>query len=162
MAKKSGAAPTLAIVALARAGVAFAVRGYEHDPAASDFGAEAARVLGVEPGRVFKTLMASTDVGFVLGIVPVDAMLDLKALAAAVGGKRATMADPRDAERKSGYIVGGISPIGQKTALPTVLDDSALEHETILVSGGRRGVDIELSPADLVRVTAAITSPLRR
>ena len=162
MAKKGPAGGTPATVALTRAGVAFAAHVYEHDPAATDFGAEAARVLGVEPGRVFKTLMASTEVGFVLGIVPVDAMLDLKALAAAVGGKRAVMADPKDAERTSGYVVGGISPIGQKTALPTVLDDSALEHETILVSGGRRGFDIELSPADLIRVTAAITSPLRR
>ncbi len=159
-------AGTPAVAALNRAGVAYTEHPYEHDPAAGSYGEEAADVLGVNPARVFKTLLAQTDRrehhGLVVAIVPVSGHLDLKALAAAVGTKKATMADPALAERTTGYVVGGISPIGQKRALPTVLDDSALEHETIYVSGGRRGLDLALSPADLIAVTGAITAPIGR
>lgn len=156
MAKRSDASATAgtpATLALTRAGVPFAPRAYQHDPRAAAFGLEAAEKLGVEPARVYKTLLVSVDGGLVVGIVPVAEQLDLKALAQAVGGKRAEMADPAVAERKTGYVVGGISPIGQKTALPTVLDESAIGFESILVSGGRRGLDLELAPDDLLAVT---------
>jgi Cys-tRNA(Pro)/Cys-tRNA(Cys) deacylase len=164
MAKKSSAASptTAATVALKRAGVAFVPHAYAHDPAVTDFGTEAASVLGIDPGRVFKTLMVDSDAGLGIGIVPVSGMLDLKALAGALGGKRAALAELALAERKSGYVVGGISPFGQKTALPTVLDDSALEYDTILVSGGRRGFDIELAPADLLAATRGTAARIRR
>ena len=147
-----------ATVALARAGIAFTAHAYEHDPRAAAYGLEAAEKLGLDPERVFKTLLASVDGALAVGIVPVAMQLDLKALAQALGGKRAEMADPEVAERKTGYVVGGISPIGQKTALPTVLDESAILAETIFVSGGRRGLDLELSPDDLIAVTGG---PLR-
>jgi len=156
MSKRSDAtsAGTPATLALIRAGVAFTPHAYEHDPRASAYGLEAAEKLGLDPDRVFKTLLADVDGALAVGIVPVAMQLDLKALAAAVGGKRAEMADPRVAERKTGYVVGGISPIGQKTALPTVLDESAILCETIYVSGGRRGLDLELAPDNLIAVTA--------
>lgn len=159
MARSAG---TPATVALTRAGIAFEVRAYEHDPRASSFGLEAAEALGVDAERVFKTLLATVDGQLVVGIVPVAGQLDLKALAAAVGGKRAEMADPRVAERTTGYVVGGISPIGQRKRLRTVLDESALLHEAVLVSGGRRGLDLEMAPADLVRITEAITAQIGR
>lgn len=163
---RSKGAGTPAIAALIRAGVAYAEHAYEHDPAASSYGGKAAEVMGVEPARVFKTLLAQTDRrenhGLVVAIVPVSGHLDLKALAAAVGTKKATMADPALAERTTGYVVGGISPIGQKRALTTVLDASALEHETIYVSGGRRGLDLALAPADLIAVTGAVTAVIGR
>jgi len=165
MARKS-AGGTPATLALARAGIAFELRGYEHDPRATSYGLEAAQelaqALGVDPARVFKTLLASVDGRLVVGVVPVTGQLDLKALAAATGGKKAEMADPALAERTTGYVVGGISPIGQKRRLPTVVDASALEHETVLVSGGRRGLDLELAPADLVRITGEITGQIGR
>lgn len=161
MAKKE-AGGTPATVALARAGVTFELRRYEHDPAAASYGLEAAEALGVEPGRVFKTLLADVDGRLVVGIVPVDRQLDLKALAAAVGGKKAAMANPADAERATGYVVGGISPLGQKRAHPTVLDASAEAHETILVSGGRRGLDLELAPGDLLAVTRGQVAAIAR
>ncbi|SEC58767.1 Cys-tRNA(Pro)/Cys-tRNA(Cys) deacylase [Paramicrobacterium humi] len=151
---------TPATAALTKAGIPFTLRGYEHDPSAGSFGLEAADKLGIEAERVFKTLLCDVDARLVVGIVPVAGKLSLKALAAAVGGKRAVLADPREAERKTGYVVGGISPIGQKTALPTVLDASAIEHETILVSGGRRGLDIELDPQQLVALTRARVAPI--
>jgi len=128
----------------------------------TDFGREAADALGVEPDRVFKTLLADVDGRLVVGIVPVTGKLDLKALAAAVGGKKAVMADPAVAERKTGYVVGGISPIGQKTAHPTVLDETAELWDTVFVSGGRRGLDLELAPADLVRATGATLADIAR
>lgn len=156
------AAGTPATVALTAAGVPFVPRAYDHDPRAAAFGLEAAEKLGVEAERVFKTLLASVDGALVVGIVPVAEQLDLKALAQAVGGKRAEMADPALAERKTGYVVGGISPIGQKTALPTVLDETAILFETILVSGGRRGFDLELAPDDLLRVTDGSYAPIAR
>lgn len=160
--KRAASAGTPATVALTSLGITFTSHSYTHDPAAPSFGLEAAGALGVPPERVFKTLLATIDERLVVGIVPVDAQLDLKALAAAVGGKRATMADPQLAERKTGYVVGGISPIGQKSRLPTVLDASAESFETIYVSGGRRGFDIELSPADLVLATAGTIAPVAR
>ena len=153
--KQQRGASTPATAALARAGIPFAERSYAHDPGATDFGAEAAAALGVPPERVFKTLLAEVDGALAVGVVPVSVRLDLKALAAVLGGKRAAMADPALAERKTGYVVGGISPLGQRTRLPTVLDESAREHPRILVSGGRRGLDLELAPEDLARAVGA-------
>ena len=163
MARRADAsAGTPATVALTRAGVAFTAHAYEHDPRAAAYGLEAAEKLGIDPDRVFKTLLANVDGALAVGIVPVAQQLDLKALAQALGGKRAEMADPAVAERRTGYVVGGISPIGQKTALPTVLDESAILCETILVSGGRRGLDLELAPDDLLAVTAGRYAPIAR
>lgn len=153
---------TPATVALTAAGIPFTERAYLHDPAVTDFGREAADALGVEPDRVFKTLLADVDGRLVVGIVPVTGKLDLKALAAAAGGKRAVMADAALAERRTGYVVGGISPIGQKTTHPTVLDETAELWDTVFVSGGRRGLDLELAPADLVRATSAILADIAR
>jgi Cys-tRNA(Pro)/Cys-tRNA(Cys) deacylase len=123
---------------------------------------EAAQALGLDPAQVFKTLLADVDGTLTVAVVPVDRSLDLKGLAAAVGGKRAVMAEPATAERATGYVVGGISPLGQRRRLPTVVDVSALEWDTVLVSAGRRGLDVELAPADLVRMTAAVTAPVSR
>lgn len=144
---------TPATACLTRMGIAYTVHTYRHDSAAGSFGLEAADALGVDPARVFKTLLASVDDRLVVGIVSVSGQLDLKAVAAAVGGKKATMADPAQAERATGYVVGGISPVGQRRAHPTVLDTSASGFETVYVSGGRRGMDLELAPDDLVRAT---------
>ncbi len=153
---------TPATVALTRAGVVFTVHAYEHDPAATSYGLEAAEVLGLDPERVLKTLFAEVDGRLVVGIVPVSRQLDLKALAAAAGGKRAVMADPAAAERATGYVVGGISPLGQRRAHPTVVDESALGFDTVYVSGGRRGLDLGLAPGDLVRLTEATTAAIAR
>ncbi|MBC9943966.1 Cys-tRNA(Pro) deacylase [Leucobacter sp. cx-328] len=162
MAKKTGGS-TPATLALTRAGVTFAAREYVHDPAVTDFGAEAASALGIEEARVFKTLLVEVDGrDLVVGIVPVSGLLDLKAIAAAIGGKKAVMADPKVAERKTGYVVGGISPLGQRTKLPTVLDESARSHATVLVSGGKRGFDVELAANDLAAVTGAIFAAIGR
>lgn len=155
MAKQKATTGTPATVALTALGIPFTAHPYEHDPSAPSFGLEAAEALGVEPDRVFKTLLADTDQGLVVGVVPVTGMLDLKALAAAVGAKRAVMADPAVAERRTGYVVGGISPIGQKTRHVTVVDETAQLFDTVFVSGGKRGFDIELAPADLLTATAA-------
>jgi Cys-tRNA(Pro)/Cys-tRNA(Cys) deacylase len=162
VAKKKGAGGTPATVALTRAGIAFTEHTYEHDPGAASYGLEAAEVLGLDPALVFKTLLTTVDERLVVGIVPVSGQLDLKAVATAVGGKRATMADPSAAERATGYVVGGISPVGQKRPHPTVLDETALDCETVYVSGGRRGLDLGLSPQDLVRVTGAVVAAIRR
>ncbi|HEY6800368.1 MAG TPA: Cys-tRNA(Pro) deacylase [Agromyces sp.] len=163
MAKRADAtAGTPATLALARAGIAFTAHAYAHDPRAAAYGLEAAEKLGLDPDRVYKTLLASVDAGLAVAIVPVARQLDLKALAHALGAKRAEMADPAVAERKTGYVVGGISPIGQKTALPTVLDESAILCETIFVSGGRRGLDLELAPDDLLAVTAGRYAAIAR
>lgn len=162
MARQKAAAGTPATVALTAAGIPFALHPYEHDPAAPSYGLEAAEALGVEPDRVFKTLLADTDLGLVVGVVPVTGMLDLKALASAVGAKRATMADPAVAERRTGYVVGGISPIGQKTSHMTVVDETAQLFDTVFVSGGKRGLDLELAPADLLTATAATYAPIAK
>jgi Cys-tRNA(Pro)/Cys-tRNA(Cys) deacylase len=164
--QRSGGTP--ATLALTRAGVPFTEHVYRHDPGASSYGLEAAEVLGLDPEQVLKTLLVAVDSAgsaravLVVGIVPVSSQLDLKAVAAAVQGKKAVMAAPADAERATGYVVGGISPVGQKKAHRTVLDESALGFETVYVSGGRRGLDLGLSPADLVRVTNATVAPIRR
>jgi Cys-tRNA(Pro)/Cys-tRNA(Cys) deacylase len=143
---------TPATVAAERAGISFTVHEYEHDPTAVSYGREAADKLGVEPARIFKTLVADVDGTLMVAIVPVEAQLDLKAL-----GKRASLADPKRAERTTGYVAGGISPLGQRRSLPTVLDESALEFATIHVSAGRRGLEIELAPADLLALTGGST-----
>jgi Cys-tRNA(Pro)/Cys-tRNA(Cys) deacylase len=139
---------TPAIVAAERAGIAFTVHEYAHDPKAASYGLEAAEQLGVDPARVLKTLVAEVDGTLTVAIVPVAAQLDLKAL-----GKRVAMADPKLAERTTGYVAGGISPLGQRKPLPTVIDESAFGFETVHVSAGRRGLEIELAPADLLALT---------
>lgn len=146
-------AGTPATVALTAAGVAFTARTYTHDPRAASFGLEAAEKLGIDPRRVFKTLVVDVDGELVVAIVPVSGRLDLKALAQAVGGRRAAMAEAAVVQRRTGYVLGGVSPLGQKVTLRTVLDASAIEYETILVSGGRRGLDVELAPDDLLALT---------
>ncbi len=154
---------TPATVALAKAGIAFVLHEYAHDPAVTAFGLEAAAALGAEPERVFKTLLAEVDgVGLVVAVVPVSGSLDLKALAAAAGGKRAGMARPDIAERRTGYVVGGISPIGQRTPLPAFVDETAQLWDTVFVSGGRRGLDIELAPADLLAAISGSYAPIGR
>jgi Cys-tRNA(Pro)/Cys-tRNA(Cys) deacylase len=149
-------------VALTSAGVAFSQHVYEHDPGARSFGLEAADVLGLPPEQVFKTLVVDTGAGLAVAVVPVAGSLDLKALAAALGVKKVTMADPAVAQRSSGYVVGGISPVGQKRALPTVVDESAELFDVVYVSGGRRGLDLGVSPTDLVRVTGAVVADVAR
>lgn len=154
---------TPALVALTKAGVPHTVHTDEHDPATpAGYGLEAAEALGLPPEQVFKTLLAEVDGTLTVAVVPVTTTLDLKALAAAVGGKRATMADPKAAERATGYVVGGISPLGQKTAHPTVVDESVELFGTVYVSGGRRGMDIGLAPADLITLTGATVADIAR
>lgn len=148
---------TPATRAARKAGVAFSLHEYDHDPAVASYALEATERLGVAPARVFKTLVVSRDDALSVCVLPADATLDLRAL-----GKRAALADPTRAERTTGYVAGGISPLGQRRALPTLIDESALEHETVLVSAGRRGLEIELAPHDLVALTRAETRPLRR
>ena len=138
-----------------RAKIAYTLRPYEHDPRTTAFGDEVVRALGQDPSRVLKTLIAAVDGSLVVAVVPVAGQLDLKALATAAGGKRATMAPVAEAERSSGYVAGGISPIGQRKALPTVVDVSAVQFPTVFVSAGRRGLQLELAPADLVRICRA-------
>jgi Cys-tRNA(Pro)/Cys-tRNA(Cys) deacylase len=160
---------TPALAAVRKAGIAHIVHEFERDdPAASgerraSWGLEAAGALGVAPGRVFKTLVVKVDdAHLAVGVVPVDAELDLKALAAAAGGRRAALADQADAERATGYVVGGISPLGGRRRLITVVDASALDATTIFVSGGRRGLDLELAGADLVALTGASIASIAR
>lgn len=153
---------TPAVEAAKAAGVAFELLSYEHDPRAVAYGMEAAEVLGLAPGSVFKTLVAKVDGRLVVGVVPVASHLDLKALAAAVGGRKAEMAPPAEAERATGYVVGGISPLGQKRRLPAVIDESVLALPVIHVSAGRRGLEIALAPTDLVRLSGAAVAPIAR
>lgn len=162
--RSSGSATpaTPATVALTRAGIAHTLHPYDHDPRATSYGAEAAEALGLDPRRVLKTLMATVDGRLVVAIVPVAGQLDLKALARAVGASRAAMAEVAAAERATGYVAGGISPVGQRRPHPTVLDESALEHPTVYVSAGRRGLDLALAPADLVAATDAVTAAISR
>src|SRR6185437_12909798 len=148
---------TPATTAARRESVRFTLHEYEHDPAASSYGMEAAEALGLDPARVFKTLVADLDGALTVCIVPVAHELDLRSL-----GKRAKLADTTRAERTTGYVAGGISPLGQRRALPTLVDDSALGHPTVFVSAGRRGLEIELAPDDLVALTRATVRPLRR
>lgn len=160
--RREASAGTPATTALTRAGIAFGVHPYEHDPAAPSYGLEAAEALGVPAEQVFKTLLVEGERGLAVGVVPVARTLDLKAVAVALGVKKVGMARPDHAERSSGYVVGGISPVGQKRPLPTVVDESAMAFEAVYVSGGRRGLDISLSPADLVRATSAVTASIAR
>lgn len=154
-------APTTpATLALDRLGLPYTPHAYEHDPAAEGYGLEAARELGADPERVFKTLVAEADDRLAVAVVPVSCMLDLKSLAAAVGAKRAAMAAPALAERRTGYVIGGISPFGQRTRLPLVLDRRAEAFPTIYVSGGRRGFDIEVAPQDLLTATAGAVAAI--
>lgn len=144
---------TPALVAASKAGVSFTVHEYHHDPRADSYGLEAAEALGLDPAQVFKTLIADVDGRLVCAVVPVAGSLDLKALATAAHGRKAVMAKGPDAERATGYVVGGISPLGQKKRLATFLDRKALAFETIHVSAGKRGLEIELAPADLLTLT---------
>ena len=153
---------TPAVLALRAADVVFTVHEYAHDPRSESFGLEAATELGLDPDRVYKTLMAAADGSLVVAVVPVSGRLDLKALARAVGASKAAMADVKHAERATGYVAGGISPFGQKRAHPTVVDESALAHETVWVSAGKRGLDVAVAPADLVEVTGATVAPISR
>ena len=158
---------TPAIKLLQKQGIPHQVHEYRHDPASSSYGLEAAEKLGLAPEQVFKTLVAQTDQNtLVVGLVPVCAQLDLKGLAKAAGAKKATMADPADVERVTGYVMGGVSPLGQKKRLKTLIDSSAQDFATCFVSAGRRGLEIELSPGDLCDLVggqfAAIQQTSRR
>jgi Cys-tRNA(Pro)/Cys-tRNA(Cys) deacylase len=138
------------------------VHEYAHDPRSDSFGLEAATELGLDPDRVYKTLLAAADGNLVVAVVPVSGKLDLKALARAVGASKAGMADVKAAERATGYVAGGISPFGQKRTHTTVVDETVELWETVFVSGGRRGLDVEIAPVDLVEVTGAITGDISR
>jgi Cys-tRNA(Pro)/Cys-tRNA(Cys) deacylase len=164
---------TPATALLAKQRIPHTVHSYDHDsrsvftdpptgahPHRAAYGSEAATALGVAPERVFKTLVVEVDGVLTVGVVPVAGQLDLKALAAAVGGKRAKMAEVGAAERATGYVAGGISPLGQRKRLPVVLDASAERFETVFCSGGRRGLEIELAPADLIRLASATVAPI--
>lgn len=153
---------TPAVLAAKRAGIDFTLHEYQHDPGTASYGLEAAEKLGLDPAQVFKTLVARVDGQLTVALVPVARTLDLKALAAAVGGKRAAMAELTDAERATGYVAGGISPLGQKKRLPMVIDKSALPLPRIHVSAGRRGLEIELAPADLLRLCGAKAASIAR
>ncbi|MGW3472627.1 Cys-tRNA(Pro) deacylase [Saccharopolyspora sp. NPDC000995] len=146
---------TPATALLSKRRISHRVHAYEHDPRAESFGLEAAEALGQPPERIFKTLVAEVDGKLTVGVVPVTGQLDLKALAAVVGGKKAKMAEVADAERATGYVAGGISPLGQKKRLTVVIDKSATGFETIYCSAGRRGLEIELAADDLVRLLDA-------
>lgn len=162
MAKSKGGQGTPATVALTQAKASFALHPYDHDANASAYGEEAADALGVPYEQIFKTLVAETEAGLAVAVVPVAAKLDLKAFAAALKGKKAAMADPTKVERVTGYVVGGISPLGQRKRLPTVVDDSALGFETIYFSAGRRGLQIETAPANLITLTSATTAAIAK
>lgn len=153
---------TPATVAATKAKIKFELHPYQVTAGGESYGMAAAEALGVEPERLFKTLLAEVDGKLTVGVVPVAGQLDLKALAAAVGGKKAVMADPAVAERTTGYVVGGISPLGQRKRLPTVIDESASGFPTVYVSAGRRGLQIELAPGDLVELTGGRLASIGR
>jgi Cys-tRNA(Pro)/Cys-tRNA(Cys) deacylase len=158
----AGQGGTRATDLLARLGISHTVHRYEHDSRHPSYGLEASEALGVPPARVFKTLVADVDGKLTVGVVPVSGSLDLKALAAAVGGKKAAMADPVQAERASGYVTGGIAPLGLRRRLPVVVDQSALTYATVFCSAGQRGLEIELAPADLIKAADAQTAAIAR
>lgn len=158
--KKGEATP--AIVTLQRAGVHFDVHQYTHDPRVDSYGLEAAQALGVDADRVFKTLMVDLDGALVVGIVPVSRSLDLKAVAAVLGGKKALLAQADRAQRATGYVLGGISPVGQKRQHRSALDESAESWPTVFVSGGRRGLDVKVAAGDLRRLIGAVLAPIAR
>jgi Cys-tRNA(Pro)/Cys-tRNA(Cys) deacylase len=159
---------TRAVDAIRRAGTAFRVHEYAHDPRASGvaggrgYALEAVDALGLDPARVLKTIVVEVDGRAALALVPADAVVNLKAVAGALGGHRAGMVLTADAERLTGYVAGGISPLGTRRVLPTVIDRSALEHATVHVSAGRRGLELELAPGDLVSLTRAVTGEIAR
>ena len=155
-----GARGTPATAAVAKAKVEHRIHEYRHDPAAPSYGLEAAEQLGVDPAGVFKTLVAQVDGRLAVAVIPVAARLDLKALAAAAGGRKAAMAEAADAERATGYVVGGISPLGHRKRLPVFLDFTMQDRATVLVSAGRRGLELELSPADLARLSGGTFADL--
>lgn len=156
-------AATPAVRALEKAKAAHTLHPYDPEhPSDQGYGEAAVAALGSDPRQVFKTLVTRVDGVLTVAVVPVAGTLDLKALATAAGGRKAIMADAADAERTTGYVRGGISPLGQRKQLPTVVDDSALQFATVLVSAGRRGLQVELAPADLVRLTRARTAPIGR
>lgn len=151
---------TPATALLTKQKVAHTLHSYDHDPRHESYGTEAAEVLGIDATRVYKTLVAEVDGKLTVGVVPVTGQLDLKALAAAAGGKKAKMADPAAAQRATGYVLGGISPLGHRSRLAVVIDASAEGHATVCCSAGRRGLEVELAPADLVRLTNAVVAPI--
>lgn len=151
---------TPAVIALDKAGVRYTLHPYTHDDRVNSYGDEAAAALGIEPRRIFKTLISSVDGTLVCAVVPVASTLNLKALAAAFGGKKAELADPTRAQRATGYVLGGISPLGHKTKVPVVLDESVAEFDTVFVSAGKRGLQVELAPDDLAGVTGARREPI--
>ena len=163
-----GAQGTRATDVAKRAGITHTVHEYAHDDRASlraggrGYALEAVEALGIDPGRVFKTIVVAVDGRLGVAIVPADAEVDLKAVADALGGRKASIAPPADAERATGYVLGGISPLGTRRALPTALDQSASNHATIHVSAGRRGLEIELSAADLLSLTKGVSAPIAR
>lgn len=158
-------AATPAIAALVKANIPHEVLTYQHDPRNTNFGAEAvaelARTHGVDPEQVFKTLVIALPKGLAVAVIPVPSTLSLKAAAAALGAPKATMADTADAQRSTGYVVGGISPLGQRKRLPTVIDASALNWDRVLCSGGKRGLDLALAPQDLIEATKAVVADIR-
>ena len=158
----TGHAATAATIELTRLGVAFTMHPYAHDPAEHSFGDEAARALGLSPDEVFKTLVVMVDDAPTVAVLPVSERLDMKALAACCGGRRAELADLALAQRLTGYVIGGISPIGQKRQLPTLIDEQAWLHDVVYVSGGKRGLDIGLAPADLIRATSGTIAAIAR
>jgi Cys-tRNA(Pro)/Cys-tRNA(Cys) deacylase len=151
---------TPATALLTKLGIKHAVHAYDHDPGRGSYGLEASDALGIPPEQVFKTLVAEVDGVLTVGVVPVAGYLDLKALAVATGGKKARMAGPQEAERATGYVLGGISPLGQRKRLPVVIDSAALGFPAIFCSGGRRGLEIELAPGDLVRAANAVVADI--
>lgn len=151
---------TPATALLTKAAIPFRLHPYDHDPRAEAYGDEAAAALGIEPTRIFKTLIALVDGALTCAVVPVACRLDVKALAAAVGGKRGGLAEPAAAARATGYVVGGISPIGQRSRLPVVIDSSAQQFDTMFVSAGRRGLQLELAPSDLAAAANARFAPI--
>ncbi len=154
---------TPGILAAQRARVAFTVHEYEHDPAAESYGNEAVEKTGANPDQVFKTLVVSLDgKDLAVAVVPVSAMLSLKLIARAAGAKKAAMADKQLVQRTTGYVLGGVSPLGQKKRLKTFIDDSARNFATLFVSAGKRGLEIELAPEDLATLTGATFAPLQQ
>jgi Cys-tRNA(Pro)/Cys-tRNA(Cys) deacylase len=153
---------TPGILAAKKAGVPFTVHEYDHDPSAPSFGMEAAEKLGIPPERVFKTLVVRLDGReLAVGVIPVDSMLSMKAIAKAAGAKKAEMASQADVERSTGYVLGGVSPLGQKKRLRTFIDVSAEVFETVFVSAGKRGLDMEIAPGDLRAVCGGTFAPLQ-
>ncbi len=154
---------TPGIKAVSKAGLRHRIHEYQHDPTSNSYGEEAAEKLGVAPQQVFKTLVVAVDgKELVVAVVPVDRLLSMKQVARAAGGKKAAMAKPDEVQRATGYVLGGVSPLGQKRRLHTFIDTTARDFDTVFVSAGRRGLEIELAPADLAALTGAVFAPLQQ